>query len=121
MVCSGYPPDYRLVPGFGPFSLGWGWLALGMLLGALITTVIFLSCSRFEGNWGQPTAADRERHNLLDHVRAHGRPALQEFAALAQTSEVEMLYRIVGVQPPIQRPPGFDAAHGAGPPARVQM
>ena len=121
LACAGFPADSRVIPCFGPFPLGWGWLVTGILVGALLTTVVFLSRQRGWGHGRPQTRADQERHNLLDHIRAHGRLALQEFANLANTTEVEMLFRIVGIQPPAQRPPGLGAANGLAPTALGHM
>ena len=43
MVCAGYIPEYHLTPGFGPWPFGWGWLLVGIFLGILIASVVFLS------------------------------------------------------------------------------
>ena len=34
--CGGYVPPPRYTPGFGPFSLAWGWCLLGALCGLLL-------------------------------------------------------------------------------------
>ena len=39
MVCGGATPAY-ITPGFGPFSLAWGWLVVGVLMGALMTYAV---------------------------------------------------------------------------------
>jgi hypothetical protein len=36
LVCGGADPEYN-APGFGPFSLAWGWMIVGTLTGALTT------------------------------------------------------------------------------------
>ena len=37
MVCTERNPEYTTMPGFGPFAVGWGWLCLGGVAGALLT------------------------------------------------------------------------------------
>ena len=33
LVCAGHDPQYYDYPGFGPFSLAWGWMIVGALVG----------------------------------------------------------------------------------------
>ena len=39
MVCSGQAPEY-ITPGFGPFSLAWGWMIVGLVIGAALMYII---------------------------------------------------------------------------------
>jgi len=121
LVCLGQVPQYYQTPGFSPLALSWGWLLLGLVLGALMTLQIlmFLGLLRREpaiavlanlnarapGPPGLAAPQDRARDDILRHLANGGPEALQELAAASGLTEAEFLVRVFGVRalpPPVQ-------------------
>ena len=114
MVCLGTDVAYYTTPGFGPFSLAWGWALVGVMLGGLITFLMLSATGRMRREptlatfasmtrTGPPTvatttAADQARQDLLDYIAIGGRPALQEIATSTGMNESEVLMNVFGVQ-----------------------
>ena len=113
LVCRGEPPEYS-TPGFGPLAVGWGWLLLGILLGAVFTVAIssimrknvsLATLARIAGP--PPTLADQVEQppqDVLSYIAAGGRPALQELSAATGLNESEFLHRVYGCQMPTSPP-----------------
>ena len=100
LVCSGENPSY-VTPGFGPFALAWGWMCIGMLLGAMLTYVTLSSLGVLRNRYivippAPPlhtsgaravslaavpsTAAQQARQELLEDIVAAGPSALRDMA-----------------------------------------
>ena len=113
MVCAGHNPQYYSVPGFGPLSLAWGWLLIGVVVGVAMA-IMFMGlggCLRREpaigalalmANANAPPglANDRARQDVLNFIAAGGRPALQELAMATGMSEVDFLGAMLGTNQP---------------------
>ena len=92
-------PSYYAIPGFGPISIAWGWLLLGVLLGMLVMKA-------FSGIRGRRSSAstalseeDKAQLDLILHIRNNGWTGLRQLADMAGKSETEFLYRLVGIKP----------------------
>ena len=116
LLCMGEVPAY-VTPGFGPFSLAWGWMIVGMIVGAVMT-YLFPSCRGMlrqrplmlpmmtlpAALGPQPvtpapvTFGGQERAELLEYITYGGTEALRDMAANAGVGEAEFLARAFGVQ-----------------------
>lgn len=117
MVCTWAPPEYT-IPGFGPLAVGWGWLLLGVLQGALLTLLFMFCTGRVRGPaFAQPRLAQvaaqipapapdstETPDDVLLYLASGGRSALQDMAARAGMTETQLLHRVFSVQLPIARP-----------------
>ena len=92
-TCGGLAPTY-FAPGFAPFSLGWGWFLLGVLLGAscgpsLLLWVIGLL------RRAQPSRGERPRAPGSPAppfgLQAHARAAAEVMRCVALGGEEELL------------------------------
>jgi len=126
LLCMGEVPTY-VTPGFGPFSLAWGWVIVGMFVGAAVTYLILASMGMLRQRplvvplaMNLPAApapvpvaqallpvppapqfvapAGQERAELLDYIAHGGTEALRDLASSAGVGEAEFLVRAFGVQ-----------------------
>ena len=115
MVCMGQNPSYHSVPGFGPFSLAWGWMLVGIVVGAAAMYIYMFHHGRLRRqsirSINQPpsipqmSAADSEREEFLEYIALAGRPALQDLAARTGSTEADILIGLFGAQPSIATSP----------------
>ena len=112
MVCTWSPPEYT-IPGFGPLAIGWGWLLLGAVQGAMLALLFMYWTGRVRGvACAMPDVAQMVRQipaavqdapeppqDVLAYLAAGGREALQDLAARANTTGTQLLQRVFGVQP----------------------
>ena len=92
LVCSGYSPEYIALPGFPPLSLSWGWLVLGLMLGALLGAATVLLVS-----WWIRRQTDRARLDVLSYIIVAGQvnvPRLHQLAQAAGVADGAMLRRV---------------------------
>ena len=114
-MCMGYAPE-RYTPGFGPFSLGFGWLFIGFILGWLVAIHVPTLAGWAEQArhmppnmklrtrrpaWHQAAEAalaqaDGTRRLVLQRLVDDGDVALQLLTANAGVSSRIMLGRILG-------------------------
>ena len=114
MVCIGEPPSYG-VPGFGPIVSNWGWLLMGLMLGATLALLLMYCTGYVRRELGGPALArlapapalgngvNEAQAEVLQFLMAGGRPALQELARATGMTEAQFLERVLGVAPQPQQ------------------
>ena len=110
-VCMGSGPLYFPTPGFAPFSLSWGWFIMGILLGAILGTLVMHAIgskitSRNSRSPWQPLleialscSTDADHKRLLRHLLHEGDNAITRAASAANLSVPEFIYRVVQQKP----------------------
>ena len=105
------PPQYH-TPGFAPIAVSWGWLVLGIAVGAMLSYVGLMLTGRLRteptimqlGSLVQPAGAPQAvptpmqaqaRADALQYIARAGQPALQELASAARISEARFLAQLV--------------------------
>ena len=109
MVCSWEEPAYYSVPGFGPFSLAWGWLLLGVGVGSALSALwmSWMGHLKLDPSVGTLAALVtpapvpeitrvRARNDVLNFIAAGGSSALQELAAASSMTEQALLTAVIG-------------------------
>eukprot|EP00959_Pyramimonas_sp_CCMP1952_P203973 4265588-Pyramimonas_sp.AAC.1 len=56
-ICSGEDPAYYSTPGFGPITVSYGWLLLGVVVGVVMSMQVMLLCTRTPLAMAVPAAA----------------------------------------------------------------
>ena len=114
-LCMGENMEYTVTPGFPPLSLSWGWLLVGILVGALLMLLGLLlfgmirrepSIAALARMQAPDNQADQAQQDLIRYI-SRGRPALQEMAAISGCSEIEVLRRAYAVPQLVAHPPGL--------------
>ena len=111
-ICMGQDPSYFAIPGFPPITLSWGWLLVGMIIGAasMLTFLVMtgrvyrppslLTMAQIAGAGDQALQA---RRDMVRYISS-GRAALQDMAAAGGVSEMELLRRAYGIPLPAAQP-----------------
>ena len=95
LACSGYAPESVALPGLPPLSVSWGWLVLGVALGALLGASAVLLVG-----WWKGKQIDQARLDILNYITVNGQinaPRLRQLAQAGGVTEVEMLRRVTGL------------------------
>ena len=105
----------EIIQGFAaPFVASWGWFLLGVLQGGLLTylalhlcgklrqpaTITFLAQLDQQTNLGTTQQQRQTREDVLAHLFAGGRPALEELSRAAGYSETAFLTELLQAGPP---------------------
>ena len=96
-TCGGFTPMY-FAPGFAPFSLGWGWFLLGVLLGACCGPRFLLQLAKLLRR-AQPPPRERPRAPAppsppptpRSGLQAHASAAAEVLRCVALGGEEELL------------------------------
>ena len=96
-VCSGQAPSYT-TPGFGPFALAWGWMLVGMMIGAALMYIILAHPPHPGWLHRQPSIAA-----LAAMARARQAPPVQPVLPVLAQVAPRLSPPVHGVLP--QRPP----------------
>ena len=121
MVCAERDVEYTTLPGFGPIAIGWGWLLLGILVGALLTLSLLTLAGKIKQEPSilqlaalmQPTAmaapaaplpyalvmTAQARADAMRYIALAGQPALRELATAARMSEASFLAHLTATEP----------------------
>ena len=75
LICGGATPAY-FTPGFAPLGLAWGWLLVGLLLGALASKAVERFATRA---WQLPAPPVAQAGDAAQRARAQG--SLRSFCA----------------------------------------
>ena len=141
-ICAGENPAYYSTPGFGPFAVCYGWLALGMMI-RIVVAILIMMCAGYSrhppgppptaiapptvplmppNGMGvapplpalAPTPEEAARLEVIRALAAGGQAVLQQRAQLAGLTETEFLRRLTGLPAlaPAPQPPG-PAGRGA--------
>ena len=101
-------------PGFAPIELGWGWMLVGIMIGLTMTLLVLFCCGkiRHTTNVNLETLAqlldERQRgqqhrqaqDDVLRHLFAGGRPALEELARASGRTEAQFLMELLDAGAP---------------------
>ncbi|CAE7943190.1 unnamed protein product [Symbiodinium necroappetens] len=101
LLCSGVEPVY-FSAGFGPLSLAWGWLLLGLALGALLRPVLLacvLFAARHAGAAPGPLVRPVRSPQDSAHARADAAVEVLRCVALGGRDELHALAASAGLSP----------------------
>ena len=101
LTCVVGAPRY-FPPGWGPCSVCWGWLCLGVLLGACLVALLW---GRSRARSARPPAWIEAASELLACVAAGGERELSDLAASLGQSPTDLLCALFSASHGITRPP----------------
>ena len=121
-VCTGRMPAYVATPGFAPLEYSWGWLLVGIVIGAVLTVLTLGLMGRIRreptitqlGALMQPLAIGsstqlpmqaQARADALHYIAVAGQPALQELAEGARMTEAAFMAHLLQIT--VSSPPGL--------------
>ena len=111
-VCLDEAHQYQAIPGFAPLAVSWGWLLLGVILGACSVLVVLTMAGKLHQQptvqqlgslmahgQGMQTAQQQARADALRYIALGGQPALREMAMASRMSEAAFLAHLTSSNP----------------------